>query len=34
MANWPHLPTAEVRTTKAADYMTLLAEPSFQEATL
>ena len=34
MANWPHLPTAEVRTTKAADYMELLAEPSSQEATL
>jgi hypothetical protein len=26
MANWPHLPMAQVRTTQAADYMTLLAE--------
>lgn len=25
MENWPHLPLAEVRTTQAADYMTLLA---------
>jgi transposase len=28
MENWPHLPLAEVRTTQAADYMTLLAEVS------
>jgi len=26
MENWPHLPLAEVRTTQAADYMTLLVE--------
>lgn len=26
MENWPHLPLAQVRTTQAADYMTLLAE--------
>jgi transposase len=26
MENWPHLPLAHVRTTQAADYMTLLAE--------
>ena len=26
MENWPHLPLAEVRTTQAADYMTLLTE--------
>ncbi len=25
MANWPHLPLAQVRTTRAADYMSLLA---------
>ena len=25
-ANYPHLPMAEVKTTQAADYMTLLAE--------
>jgi len=38
MANWPHLPPAQVRTTRAADYMSLLyapaAEPPTQEATL
>jgi hypothetical protein len=38
MANWPHLPLAQVRTTRAADYMSLLyaaaAEPPMQEATL
>ncbi len=28
MENWPHLPLAEVHTTQAADYMTLLAEVS------
>jgi hypothetical protein len=26
MENYPHLPPAQVRTTQAADYMTLLAE--------
>lgn len=26
MANYPHLPLAQVRTTQAADYMTLLVE--------
>ena len=26
MENYPHLPMAEVRTTQAADYMTLLVE--------
>lgn len=26
MENWPHLPLAQVRTTQAADYMTLLVE--------
>jgi transposase len=38
MANWPHLPLAQVRTTRAADYMSLLysaaAEPPMLEATL
>ncbi len=40
MANWPHLPLAQVRTTCAADYMSLLsmsmpaAEPPTLEATL
>ena len=37
MANWPHLPLAEVRTTRAADYMSLLGalpEPHTLEATL
>lgn len=37
MANWPHLPLAEVRTTRAADYMSLLyasPEPPTLEATL
>ena len=28
MENYPHLPLAQVRTTQAADYMTLLATPS------
>lgn len=28
MANWPHLPLAQVRTTRAADYMSLLCAPS------
>ena len=26
MENYPHLPMAQVRTTQAVDYMTLLAE--------
>jgi hypothetical protein len=26
MENYPHLPMAQVRTTQAADYMTLLQE--------
>ncbi len=26
MANYPHLPLAQVRTTQAADYMSLLVE--------
>ena len=37
MANWPHLPLAQVRTTQAADYMSLLGaspEPHTPEATL
>jgi hypothetical protein len=38
MANWPHLPLAQVRTTRAADYMSLLcaaaAEPPTLEAML
>jgi hypothetical protein len=37
MANWPHLPLAQVRTTHAADYMSLLGaspEPHTLEATL
>lgn len=38
IANWPHLPLAQVRTTRAADYMRLLAipaaEPNMLEATL
>ena len=38
MANWPHLPLAQVRTTHAADYMSLLyasaAEPPTLEAML
>ena len=34
MDNWPHLPLAQVRTTRATDYMTLLAEQSSPEATL
>ncbi len=38
MANWPHLPLAQVRTTRAADYMSLLytsaAELPTLEATL
>ncbi len=37
MANWPHLPLAQVRTTRATDYMSLLCaapEPPTLEATL
>ncbi len=38
LANWPHLPLAEVRTTRARDYMSLLhapaAAPPVLEATL
>jgi transposase len=38
MANWPHLPAADVRTTQATDYMALLtsavAAPAILEATL
>jgi hypothetical protein len=38
MANWPHLPLAQVRTTRAAEYMSLLSmppnEPLALEATL
>src|SRR5579863_2584236 len=36
MTNWPHLPLAQVRTTRAADYMSLLAmpEPTPLEAAL
>jgi transposase len=38
MANWPHLPLAAVRTTRATDYMSLLSmlptEPLTLEATL
>jgi hypothetical protein len=32
MDNWPHLPLAQVRTTRAADYMTLLAQQPRLEA--
>jgi hypothetical protein len=32
MDNWPHLPLAQVRTTPAADYMTLLAKQPSLEA--
>ena len=28
LENYPHLPLAEVQTTQAADYMTLLSTPS------
>ena len=34
MANWPHLPLAQVRTTRAADYMTLLCAPPTEPLTL
>ena len=36
MTNWPHLPLAQMRTTRAADYMSLLCtspEPSTLDAT-
>ncbi len=34
MANWPHLPLAQVRTTHAADYMSLLCAATAQPPTL
>jgi hypothetical protein len=34
MENYPHLPLAQVRTTQAADYMSLLATPSNTGATV
>ena len=34
MANWPHLPLAQVRTTRAADYMSLLCAPAAEPPTL
>jgi hypothetical protein len=34
MDNWPHLPPAHVRTTRAADYMTLLSMPATEPPTL
>jgi hypothetical protein len=34
MANWPHLPPAQVRSTRAADYMSLLSIPATQPPTL
>jgi hypothetical protein len=34
MANWPHLPLAQVRTTQAADYMSLLSMPTAEPPTL
>ena len=34
MANWPHLPLAQVRSTHAADYMSLLCAPAAQPLTL
>jgi len=34
MANWPHLPLAEVRTTRAAEYMSLLSMPPYEPLTL
>ena len=30
MMNWPHLPVTRVRTTKAADYASLLASSTVQ----
>jgi hypothetical protein len=34
MANWPHLPLAQVRTTRATEYMSLLSMPAAEPATL
>jgi hypothetical protein len=34
MANWPHLPLAQVRTTRTVDYMSLLSMPAAEPATL
>jgi len=34
MANWPHLPLAQVATTRAADYMSLLSMPAAEPPTL
>ena len=34
MANWPHLPLAQVRSTRAADYLSLLAMPAAEHLTL
>jgi len=34
MANWPHLPLPSVRTTRAADYMSLLCTPAVEPPTL
>ena len=34
MDNWPHLPLAQVRTTRTADYMTLLSMPETEPPTL
>jgi hypothetical protein len=34
MANWPHLPLAAVRTTRAVDYMSLLSMPAAEPPTL
>jgi hypothetical protein len=34
MANWPHLPLAQVRATHATDYMSLLSTPAAEPPTL
>ena len=34
MANWPHLPLAQVRTTRATEYMSLLSMPASEAPTL
>ena len=34
MANWPHLPLTQVRTTRATEYMSLLSMPAAEPATL
>ena len=34
MANWPHLPLAQVRTTRTVDYMSLLSMPAAEAPTL